>query len=571
MVMQKSCFSFSMVLPVFCILFLSTIAPFAKAQGVSYTVNQEWVKIWVNTDRSIDVQYNITFTYLSGQPQGIFRVGMPKGGFHIQYVQDPSGYALQYQDVSQGSYYGIDVYLKSPITIDSPYTFIVYAVVPEMVVADETNPGNVGMLFYPTTFSTASGSITDLRVEIVLPQGVQNNEVKSPTDTPFYNVFTEGNNTAVYWERQAWPPSQTFTPGVSFPEKYVSPAPSGPPTLVYLSIAAFVLIVAGAIVAFAKFGKAAYLKPRISVEALGAARGLTAVEAGVVLEQKPVHILTMILYGLLLKRMVAVTETSPLIRLKKLGGPEGETHEPKQDPTAGKWNYPAQETPTTGSAQPTAAPLPPRYYEKDYLKAINPDGTLDEMALAHTYVALTDAVNEKLRGHSREDTVNYYKSVVDQAWTQVTQAGTPELKGDALDKNLEWLLADEKFGDRLKTAFPPGIIIYPMPGWWWYWGGPNLPSGQQRPSTTASPTAPTQAKPLPVQDFANNVVRGLETASNNIVKNVQDFANRLIPLQAPQNERSVKGRSSCVCACHACACACACVSCACACAGGGGR
>jgi len=246
----------------------------------------------------------------------------------------------------------------------------------------------------------------------------------------------------------------------------------------------------------------------------------------------------MVLFGLLLKRKVMVMATDPLIKLKTL---EGSADQPS----------------------PTL-----RYYEIDYLKAIEPDGTLNEKMLARTYLGLTDTVNQKLRGYSREDTVNYYKSIVNQAWTQVTQAGTPELKGDAIDKNIEWLLADEKFDEQFKNAFPPDIIIYPMPGWWWYWGVPHLPTGQQR----VPPTTPTEAKPIPGQDFANNVVRSLETASNNIVKNVQDFANRLIPAQAAaSSERSVRGKSGCVCACHACACACACVSCACACAGGGAR
>jgi hypothetical protein len=60
--------------------------------------------------------------------------------------------------------------------------------------------------------------------------------------------------------------------------------------------------------------------------------------------------------------------------------------------------------------------------------------------------------------------------------------------------------------------------------------------------------------------------------SNNMVKNVQDFTNRLIPVKKTlKNKRSVRSRSSCICACAQCACACACVSCACACAHGGAR
>jgi hypothetical protein len=542
MVASKKLAGLGVLLAVFGMLFLAFV-PLAGAQGVTYNVSQEWMKVWVNADSSVNVLYNITFTYLSGSPQGLFDVGMPKGGFQVNYVEDLSGLSLQYQDISGGGHYAIEISLKKPITLNQPITFIVYATVPGMVYSDSMNPGNDGVQFFPSTFANASGSIADLRVEMVLPPGVQTSEVKYPTGLPFDNVFVDENRTAVYWNRTAWPPNQTFDSGVSFPEQYVV-QPPGFLTLLPVAIAVIVvlLFVVFFIVAHAK---AAYVNPRISIEALGANRSLTAVEAGLVMGLKPVRVLTIMLYGLLLKRMVAVMETEPLIKLKKLEKPEEES-----------------------------APLP-RYYEIDYLNAIKPDGTLDETALAHTYLGLVDMVNKKLRGYSRQDTMNYYKTVVDKAWTQVTQAGTPELKGDALDKNLDWLLADEKFDDHLTTAFPPTIIIYPNPAWWWYWSGPHFPFGQkpplQSPSQTAQPSAPIKAAPLPGQDFANNIVRGLQTTSNNMVKNMQDFANKLIPFQTPPKEGSVAGKPSCVCACHACACACACVSCACACAGGGAR
>jgi hypothetical protein len=539
----------SIIILVLCLGSLLTEAQFARAQGVTYSVSQEWAQIQINTDRSIYILYNITFTYLSDSPQGIYTVGMPQGGFQIQYVQDLSGYALQYRDTSSGSFYALDVYLKQPIALNQPYTFIVYALVPNMIYTDTTNPGNVGMLFYPTMPSGTNvvSNIADLRVEIILPPGVQKNEVKYPSGAPFGNVFTETNNdTAVFWNSTNWLPSQRFTSGVSFPATYVSSVPTPSPfpdaATTALLVLVFFIVAAGIIVGLTRGARMAYATPRMSIEALGANRTLTAVEAAVVLDQEPVRVLTMILYGLLLKRMVAVTETEPLIKLNELK-----------------------------PAHPLA--ISARYYETDYLNAIRQDGTLDEQKLARTYMELANMVDQKLRGYSRDDTANYYKSIVDKAWTQVTQAGTPELKGDAVDKNLEWLLADGKFEDRFRTAFPPGIIIYPNPAWWWYWGGLHAPVGQQRPQTpvTAPTTPPAQAKPIPGQDFANNIVRGFQTASNNIVKNVQDFANKLVPFKPSPSQHPVNGKPSCVCACHACACACACVSCACACAGGGAR
>jgi hypothetical protein len=406
-----------------------------------------------------------------------------------------------------------------------------------MVSKDSTNPGNVGMQFYPSVFDTPppSGPIGNVRVAIVLPVGVTSSEVKYPTGMPFNETFMEGNNLAVYWERSNWPATQELMVGVSFPEKYVS---LGPSIWFYVAIAAAVLAAAVLIaVFFTRFKKAIYEKPRMAIEALGSARGLTAVEAAVVLEVKPVRVLTMVLFGLIHKRLVMVTATDPTIKLQRLEKPADE-------------------------------PAPSmRYYEYDYLGAIDLDGNLDEAKLAQTYLELRDTVDEKLRGYSRADTVNYYKSIVNKAWDQVTQADTPELKGDAIDQNIEWLLADEGFDERLKVAFPPDIIIYPRPGWWWYWHGPHFPSGQAPvPSTT------TGAKPIPGQEFANNIVLGLQKTTNNMVQNIQGFANRLVPAQAAEaKERSVRSQSSCVCACAHCACACACVSCACACAHGGAR
>ena len=560
------------------VLFVSLgfgFVPSAHAQ-VTYSVSREWVKVWVNSDSTVDFLYNISYTYLSGSPQGIFRVGMPSSGFLVHYCEDISGSSLTYQDVSSGGYYGIDVYMKQPVSLNREITFVVYASVQGLVYPDPQNAGNDGVQFFPATFDSASGT-EDLRLEIELPPGVNSSEVKYPTGLPFDNVFLDENRTAVFWERASWSPGDTFAAGVSFPQQFITPAPSPTPIPTYtftpmptsnqgfpssdfaiFGLVVFIVVILVVVAAAAGVAKSAYQSPLLSVEALGANRSLTAVEAGLVMGLEPVRVLTMMLYGLLLKRMVVVTETEPLLKLGKLEAPAG-----------------------------GAAAASPRYYEIDFLSAIKPDGTLNEGALARTYQGLVNTVNLKLRGYSRVDTENYYKSIVDKAWLQVTQAGTPELKGDALNQNLDWLLADGKFSDRFKSAFPPNIIIVPNPAWWWYWGGPRFPTGQPSgqvlpkpaagapaPSPTSPPPIPTKPTPLPGQDFANNVVHGMQSASNNLVKNIQDFANKLVSFaQAPQQtkEGSVAGRPSCVCACHACACACACVGCACACAGGGPR
>ncbi|MBS7614490.1 hypothetical protein KEJ18_01980 [Candidatus Bathyarchaeota archaeon] len=513
---------------------------FSVKGAVTYTVNKVWVQITINKDRSINLMYNITLTYTSGSPQGIVTVGMPKEGFKIDIVQDLIGSVLRYEDASSDGYYAIDVYLGAPIVLGQPYTLIVYTTVPEMLFQDDTNRGYWGMQFFPTTFPDATGVINSIRVAMILPSGVTSDEVKYIIGRPFDNVDFVNDHLVVYWERTDWPPWSEFTVGVSFPERYIELP--GPDILSYIAIGAAFLAAVGFVMLIAtRFRKFDYEKPRIAVEALGAARNLTAVEAAVVLGSKPVRVLTMILFGLIYKRIVMVTETEPVIKIQKV--------------------------------QSEGQPSNLRYYEIDFLDSLHPDGSLDEIKLAQTYLELRDTVNHKIRGYSRIDTVNYYKSVVNKAWIQVTQAGTPELRGDVLDQNLEWLLAGEMFNEKIRDAFPPNIIIVPRPGWWWYWHGPYPPTVPVSTGTKVSTRAPSQPTPIPGQDLANKIVKGLETSANNIVKNVQDFTNRIVqstqPMQTSQS--SIKSRPSCVCACAHCACACACVSCACACAHGGAR
>jgi hypothetical protein len=542
---------FQLVLISLVIIVLSVPSAVCQAQDITYNVNKVWVQITANTDRSINILYNITITYTGGNPGGIIDVGMPKGGFQINSVQDLSGNTLGYQDISSGDYYGIEVTLNSPIVLNQPNTLIVYAMVPEMLSPDQTNQGYYGMQFFPTTFPDTSGShplgtIGNIRIAIVLPNGVtstnyDNNEVRYFDNVSFDNVYSQDSNLVVYWERNNWPPPQEFWVGVSFPERYINLP--GPDILTYIGIGSAVVAAVGLIlIIVSRFKKITYERPRIAIEALGAARNLTSVEASVVLDLKPVRILSMVLFGLIYKRIVMVTETDPLIKIQRLK---------------------------------SVVESPPnlRYYEIDYLEALQPDGSLDEVKLARTYLDLRDNVDQKMRGYSRNDTVNYYQSVVNKAWDQVTQAGTPELKGDALDQNIEWLLADNRFDDKFKDTFPPNIIIVPSPGWWWYWHGPQNPSGPVAvPAGTPVPAkTPSQPTPIPGQDFANNIVKGLQTSANNMVKNVQAFTNRIVQAPTPVSRGSVRSSPSCVCACAHCACACACVSCACACAHGGAR
>jgi hypothetical protein len=211
-----------------------------------------------------------------------------------------------------------------------------------------------------------------------------------------------------------------------------------------------------------------------------------------------------------------------------------------------------------------------RYYEIDFLNAIKEDGVLNEEKLAQTVVFLRRTVEEKLRGYCRRDTIDYYRKIVAKAWQQVEQAGTPELASKAYDEQLLWLFLDPIYQSRTQTTFRDKAFE-PSPFWLWYWYGYR----HYHPKPTYNPNieTPTKAaKPptIPGADFANNIATAVENTSNNIVTNLEKFANAIVPMPtAKASTKPAHHRSSCVCACATCACVCACVSCACACAGGG--
>jgi hypothetical protein len=391
--------------------------------------------------------------------------------------------------------------------------------------------------------------INDVRVQIVLPLGVAISDVK--TTQNFYNStsLVEGR-LAVYWEKPVLQPNEQILVGVSFPAKYLpnyNPSQAGGleeleiSTLLF-GLAAFAIFVIGFIVF--KVRKSTYLTPKVSMETLGIKRGLTAVEASYLLDLKPTQIVTEILYGLLQKRAVWAEETKPALKLRVLPPYENKT----------------------GSAE-----NPLRYYEIDFLSSLKANGTLDEEKLAHTIMFLRDTVEQKMRGYSRKDTVDYYRKIVSQAWTQVEQAGTVELASNAYDEQLLWLILDPNQRSRTETVFKDRVF-QPNPLWFWWWYGYSQynPHPMYKPNVEA-PAQSGKPPAIPGAEFANNIATSVENTSNNIVLSIEKFANAIVPAPPQASHEPAHHGADCVCACAACACACACVSCACACAGGGVR
>jgi hypothetical protein len=514
----------------------------ANAQNLVYSVDHEWAQLFINQDGTIDLTYNITLTVSSGVVHG-FYVGQPNSDFTRGEAVDQYGHTLAVADASSGSDYRIDVTLDQPLNAGNSIWFTVTTNVAVMIYNDTTNQGNYGMEFAP---QWAPVPINDVRVQIVLPPGVTVNDLKTLPDKFWNSTSTVDDSLAAYWELPVLQANQQYPIGISFPSQYLpNYKPSSGlnidayiPLLIVLPIIAILVI--GGVVLLAR--KSTYASPRVSMESLGIRRGFTAVEASYLLALKPTQIVTEILYSLLKKRAVWAESTKPSLKLRVLAPYENKV----------------------GTAE-----NPLRYYEIDFLNALKNDGTLDEEKLARTIISLRETVEQKIRGYSRNDTVDYYRKVVAQAWTQVEQAGTVELASNAYDEQLLWLMLDPNQRTKTETVFRDRVF-QPNPLWFWWWYG--YTTYHPNPTYTPNVNAPAQsAKPpaIPGAEFANNIATSVEKTSSSIVTNLEKFASAIVPPPPKASHEPARHGADCVCACHACACACACVSCACACAGGG--
>jgi len=514
----------------------------------TYHIEKQWVKIWINKNGTIDLLYNVTLVCDSGNISWI-RIGQPNEYYTIGICTDENGQPLDKTKVVEDSEVGVKIFLKSKLNFTNPEaTIILLTRVDRMVWKDEWNPGNVGMVFIPTWWTYTH--VYDFRIAVVLPGNVSVSEIGC---SPNWNsTFPEDGNRVVYWEKNHLAPDEKFQISVGFPKQYVDFYYSkstwdkireaigsflGP--VIALSVIAIV-----AVVVVKGIKKFPYTEPKLSMEVLGVRKGLTAVEAAILLDVDPKKVLTMILFGLLWKNAVEVIETEPYLRLKIL----------------------------------STANL--HYYEIDFIDAVvKPSlistedalaGTLSDKKLSDLINTLYAKVDEKVKYYCRADTIAYYRRVVGKAWAQVSAAKTPEVKAVQFNENLEWLVIDPRFKRRTRQLFRGEEEIPSTSAWWLpYWFTYHSPPSFR--GTSGQPATPPTA--LPAVQFADAVVTSIESTTNRIVRDIETFTKAILPPVVSSGEgrsQSAPVRSGgCVCACASCACACACASCACACASGG--
>ena len=523
------------------------------AQDYYFSLDKEVVDVYWNSDGTMSLDYLLTFT---NQPSGhsieFVDVGMPNGNFDYNSIQASiNGNQLSVSSDFQGE--GGDGFAvemgQYAIPPGQTGTVRVYVGrVSNVLYKDDNDAEYASAAFAPLYFlsSVVTGS-TDITVTYHLPPGVQANEPRwhsAPSGFPSepQTGFDADGRITYTWRNTNASPSTQYFFGASFPKSYVPSDSIVTAPAFSISADAIFNVICFGLFGFMFFGipilsavaanrrKLQYLPPRISIEGHGIKRGLTAVEAAILLGEPLDKVMTMILFSTIKKEAAQVITRDPL-KLEVTSPLPNGLHE----------------------------------YEKNFLEAFKVTNTnTRRKQLQDMTVKLVKSVSEKMKGFSRRETIDYYKSIMEKAWQQVEGADTPEVQGQLYDKNLEWTMLDRNYDDRTRRVFT-GPVFVPM---WWGRYDPTFPrsapasTGGSKPSVSM-PSAPR----LPGSDFASSVVVGVQTFSQKVIGNVTDFTSRVTNVTNPPpkpSSGSRGGRSG-----GSCACACACAGCACACAGGG--
>jgi len=541
-------------------------APTVWAQAYRFSLDRNISHVYVNSDGSADIEYILTFTCAQGaHPIDIVDIGLPNSTYDLKTAQawfspglgEGRRYPLTDIFKSEEVAIGVEIHLKGyTIQPGKQGTLFFKIRVREMVYADSKDKAYASLEFAPHYYDKANvQGKTFLEINFHFPAGLTGEETRYHKEKYHSATVQDGRFVFTY----VYPETNGYTRylhGISFPRKYVTQVYKAP-----LLGGQFYAVLGKIGEFFATYGcfglfflfffvlmptinsvqsnrrKMKYLPPSLSVEGVGIKRGLTAVEAAILLETPLNKVLTMILFSVLKKRGVVVLEEKPL-KLEKVD------------------------------------PLPQanwRDYELEFLASIKPDGTLDEKQLQRMMVELVKEVNAKLKGFSRKETIEYYKNIVERAWQQVQADATPELKSQHFDQALEWMMMDDKFQERTQKTFTTDTVY--MPSWWAYYrpwrthvagsriDGGTVSTGRSSSGGGRSVTLPT----LPGAAFAGTIVSSIERTAGGIVGRLESFTGGVTQVTNPPPVSSSGGvRSS-----GGCACACACAGCACACAGGG--
>jgi hypothetical protein len=532
----------------------------AFAQTYLFSMPFEHVDVYWETNGTMTIEYEIVFRNQASLLD-VVDLGLPNrnystsnitasiDGRSIDYMEHQSAYI----DIGPAIYFG-----SNAIRSGDEGTFRARITgIYDVLYTDDEDETYASALFIPNYFGSEFVTGTsDITVVFHLPPNVQPAEPKWHTaghpgfpDTP-QTGFDENGRITYTWRNSSASPSSEYLFGASFPKQYVTITnfqeqsafdrfwaslnvlgEATIPLLFCCCFAGFIVFLVWIGVASDRKRRMQYLPPKIAIEGHGVKRGLTAPEAGILLEQPMDKILTMILFSTIKKGAAQVAKPDPLEVAVK-------------------------------------SPLPTDLYEYEtqFLDAFKAGGQGERRrTMQKMMVDLVKSVANKMRGFSKRETVDYYRKISEEAWQQVEAAGTPKVQSKLFDENLEWTMLDPNYDRRTTTVFT-GHPVY-APHWWGRYAGSAGGVGR---TVISAPTRSTgggrvSLPTLPGADFAASVVGGVQNFAKGVTGNLSDFTGGVTKVTNPPPPPTRSsggggfsgGGSSCACACAGCACACA--------------
>jgi len=562
----------------------------AQAQDYRFSLTAYEVEAYLEADGTLTLYYYMAFQNdPSADAIDFVDLGLPTTQYKLSNIKaEINGVEMHEVNDSasvQGAELALGKYAIQPgeAGVVTAWVYGVKGVLSAYDSGDRVDYAN--FLFVPNYFGSQydRSQNTEYRVTIILPPavGAEDGVWYEPSGWPGstepeatittdgrvnYSWYTTNANVhSIYSFGAAFPasavPAGTLITKDTFPSDggYTEPGGSSTPSFFsrlwgFVSCAFFPLLFVGFFVFVIIQGKKQndkrkmqYLPPKISIEGKGIKRGLTAVEAGILLEEPLDKVLTMILFGLLKKELVTVTSRDPLKIEIVESLPEG--------------LYP---------------------YEQAFLESFREDHKATRRAgIKSLMIDLVKDVADKMKGFSPQETKDYYKDIIRRAWQAVESAQTPDIKSAQYDHTLEWTMLDKEFNDRTQRTFTGQPVYVPM--WWPRYdptyqpvmssGGGGVQAAPTTISTGSGGSRPSINLPsLPGSEFAASMVNGASNMAASVIGSVTDFTssvtNRTNPVPVTTT-RSGSGGFRGSGGGHSCACACACAGCACACAGGG--
>lgn len=560
----------------------------SNAQTYRFSLPTYEVEAYIEADGSLTLRYYMVFQNdPSASPIDFVDLGLPYANYNLGAIEATiDGQPMP--EINDSAYvHGAELALKN-LAIQPGAQGTVIATVPGITDIlfpyDQADRENyINFQFTPNFFDSSNdrSQNTEYRMTIILPpavgadQGVYYNPRNWPGEDisesaltqdnrVYYSWFTNNANVHTEYEFGAAFPASAIPAGViADPEDYEEYAPTGDVSgfggffvnlLRSLPCIIGVLFFLGVGIFSRKVSqkqtsarKLQYFPPKLAVDGKGIRRGLTAVEAGILLEEPLDKILTMVLFGLLKKEAITVLEKEPLSIKANEPLPEG-LYE----------------------------------YETNFIKAFSETGKdKQRRSLQAMLIQLVDVVQDKMKGFSPTETKDYYTDITRRAWLAVEGAQTPEIKSAQFDHTLEWTMLDDQFNNRTQQTFVNTPVFIPR---WWHLYNPGFSASPAvgGSSGLASPVAsvsggsgskPSISMPnIPGSDFAASIINGATAVSAGVVGDLTGFTGAVtnrtnpIPVSRPSSGSSgFRGGGGG----HSCACACACAGCACACAGGG--